>query len=264
MKQKDGNFDLYSSDILGQWEERLTTNLGYDGQAYWHKQRKQLIYSSENSRGTFSMLAMDLKDKTVDTLPIPELTDYKLHPNGRQIFYTVVTEELSNIWRCDLKGRNRMALTDSPHHNRYFSLSPKGDKMAFISDRSGLDELYLMDLNTSELQRLTNNEMVEKYITWSPDGKRIAFTMAKPSEDPLWDIYLINADGSGLEQLTNTPYAEQELSWSLSGDKIAFHGSSENDGDQIYTIDLADGKFTKITSGDFYHGEPNWIPLSKE
>ncbi|NVK83645.1 MAG: hypothetical protein HWE21_04955, partial [Cytophagia bacterium] len=36
LKQADGNFDLYRSDVLGKWEERLTTNPGYDWQPNWN------------------------------------------------------------------------------------------------------------------------------------------------------------------------------------------------------------------------------------
>ena len=31
--------DLYKSDVLGQWEDRLTTNVGWDWQTKWNHNR---------------------------------------------------------------------------------------------------------------------------------------------------------------------------------------------------------------------------------
>ena len=102
--------------------------------------------------------------------------------------------------------------------------------------------------------------MIAKYLSWSPNGRQIAVTM-KPNEEAKEDIYVVDTESRCVSQITNTAYAEQEIAWSLSGEKIAFHGTTDNDGDQIYTINLMDGSFVKVTSGDLYHGEPCWIPI---
>ncbi len=262
LKRANGNFDLYSSDVLGQWEERLTTNPGFDWQPYWNAGLGKMVYYTDDTSGHFSVVARDLSSGQTDTLPNSQLPNFKLSPDGQTIFYTMADGDVSNIWKCDLDGNNRFQLTNTNSYNGRFSISSDGEKLAFISDRTGSNELYSLHIASGELKQLTDNQLIEKYNTWSPDGKRIAVTMREEGEDTKEDIYIIELESGNITRLTSTPYAEQEISWSLSGKKIAFHGTSENDGDQIYTIDIADGKFTKITSGDFYHGEPAWLPAS--
>ena len=260
LKSKEGNFDLYQSDILGQWEERITTNSGWDWSPRWNSTLERLVYYTNDTLRNFAVVAMDLRSARVDTLPNGDLPDYQLTPDGKRIIYSLSEGGSQNIMWSELDGSAVEMLTDYDAYNGRFSVSPNGRWLAFISDRSGSNELYLLDLIEFEIKRLTYNEMIEKYSSWSPDSRQIAFTMRKKGEDTKEDIYLMNVDGTGLRQVTATPYAEQEIAWSLRGDKIAFHGTTVSDGDQIYTIDLKDGKFTKITSGNYYHGEPCWVP----
>ncbi|WP_288341370.1 hypothetical protein [uncultured Roseivirga sp.] len=261
LKKANGNFDLYQSDVLGQWEERLTQNVGYDWQPHWNEGLQKLVYYSNDSAESFTVLAMDIRSKKTDALPLAHLADYRLSANAEYIYYTTSDGDSKNIWRCDLDGNNRYQLTNTNGYNGRFSLSPDGLKMAFVSDRTGSNQLFVMNLGNGEVEQVSFFPLIAKYSTWSPDSKRLAVCLAEASDDPKWDIWLYNLPTQGLERFTNTPYSEQEIAWSLSGEKIAFHGTTENDGDQIYTLDVADGKFTKITSGDFYHGEPTWVPI---
>ncbi|MBO3697627.1 TolB family protein [Fabibacter sp. E12] len=259
LSSRDGNFDLYTNDVLGQWERRLTTNEGWDWSPKWNEGLDKLVYYTNDTARNFSVIAITLNSNEVDTLPNSQLSNFQLTPNGERIVYIEGDNENQNIWWCKLDGSDRQQLTNSQSYNGRFSVSPSGNKLLFVSDRSGSNELYLMNLKTKEVDRLTDNNLIEKYNTWSPDGTKIAFTMREDKEGGKEDIYILDLQSKALKQLTNTPYAEQEIAWSLNGDKIAFHGTTD-DGDHIYTIDVVDRKFTKITSGNTYHGEPAWIP----
>lgn len=260
LKSKDGNFDLFQSDALGQWEKRLTTNEGCDWQTKWNPTLGSIVYYSYDSAGKFSVISQTLGGAKT-ALPFSELVNYQLTPDAEKIIFIERDSITSNICWCNRDGSDKEALTNTKGYNGRVAIHPKGQRIAFISDRTGTNELFTLDLVSRQLDRLTNNDLIEKYVSWSPDGNQIALTM-KPSVESKEDIYIMNADGTGLERLTYTPYAEQEISWSLSGDKIAFHGTSDSDGDQIYTINLKDGSFVKVTSGDYYHGEPCWIPVN--
>ncbi|WP_170827393.1 TolB family protein [Roseivirga sp. 4D4] len=260
LSSRDGNFDLYGIDPLGQWEKRLTTNEGWDWQPKWINGLNKLVYYTNDKERNFSVVAYSFDTDQVDSLPNSDLLNFQLTPDGKRIVYTEKEGDYQNIWMCKLDGSERIQLTNSQSYSGRFSISPNGEKLLFISDRSGSNELYLLNIESKELQRLTNNDLVEKYNTWSPDGTKVAFTMRTNEEGSKEDIYILDLGTLDITRLTDTPYSEQEIAWSLGGDKIAFHGTTDA-GDHIFTIDLADGKFTKITSGDAYHGEPAWVPI---
>lgn len=263
LKSADGNFDLYQSDLLGQWERRLTDNLGWDWSPQWNDGTDGLIYYSNDTTEQFSIMSLDLKSDINKVLPNGELPNYHLSADGQFIYFTERDSTATNIKRCPIESaKDSKYLTNSASYNGRFSISTDNRWMAFISDRNGSNQLYLKNLESKEITQLTNGAMIAKYNTFSPDATKVAVTLAEPSDDPAWDIYIIDLETQEITQLTDTPYSEQEIAWSPSGKKIAFHGTSDADGDQIYTIDIADGKFTKITSGDFYHGEPAWLPFN--
>lgn len=259
VSERNGNSDLYVIDVLGQWEKRLTTNTSRDWFPKWNSGMGKLIFHTMDENQHASALALSIGKTERDTLPNGHLPNFQLIPSGKRIVYTQSKDGFQNIWWCNLDGTDNVQLTDSHSFNGYFSISPNGDKLLFVSDRTEQNELYLLNLQTQELKRLTKNNMIEQYSTWSPDGNRIAYTMRTSQEGSKEDIYLLDLESNKITQLTNTPYAEKEIDWSLSGDKIAFRGST-SDGEHIYTIDIKDGKFIKITSGDAYHGEPTWVP----
>jgi len=259
LKSKDDNIDLYKSDVLGKWEDRLTTNAGWDWSPKWIPALKQFTYYSRNEAGEFSWLKKSKGTDTPDTLGYADLLNPQLSPDGKYVYFLEQDGIAQNVKRVPLAGGLDEYVTYSSSHNSRFEIDKTHSRVAFISNRSESNQLHLIDLESRERTQLTFVPMIAKYSSFSPDGKQIAVCLAMPSEDPKWDIYIINIESGEQRQLTKTPYSEQEIAWSLSGDKIAFHATSENDGDQIYTIDIADGKFTKITSGDYYHGEPAWV-----
>ena len=242
--------------------ERLTSNPGWDWNGKWNEGRKQLIYYSKDEIGKFTIAGMNYQFKRKDTLPYSDLPHYQLVPDGQSVLYALSDSLTTSINRLSLLDQNKVeVLTSSQGHNGRFHMSSDGRQLSFISDRNGSNQLYVLNLQTNKLNQLTQGSCIAKYNSFSPDGKSIAVTLAKSSDDPIWDIYIIKIKTGEIVQLTNTPYSEQEIAWSPSGEKMAFHGTSEADGDQIYTIDIANGKFTKITSGDFYHGQPAWLPF---
>jgi Tol biopolymer transport system component len=258
ISDRDG-FNLYQIDELGQWEKQLTFEKGQEYNPKWNEGLRSVVYYSLSEEGDFRLKV--LNSVAMDSLAFLGMTDVQLFPDAKSILFTVKEEGGKGIWMSSLDGEGMKELISSDSNNGDISISPNGETMAFTSDRTGTTELFKLDLKTLELTQLTDNELVEKFSSWSPDGERIAFSMRENNDLAKADIYIINSDGSNQQQITNTPYAEQELAWSLDGKKIAFHATSIADGDQIYTINLEDGHFVKITSGDYYHGAPAWVKI---
>ncbi|MFT6827651.1 MAG: Tol biopolymer transport system component [Roseivirga sp.] len=258
ISDRDG-FNLYQIDQLGQWEKQLTFEVGQEYNPKWNEGLQSIVYYSLSDDGDFRLKVLNSAE--MDSLAFFGLNEVQLFPDAKSILFTVKEEGGNGIWMSNLGGGGMQELVSSKSNNGHISISPNGETIAFISDRTGSSELFKLDLKTLILSQLTENTLVEKYSSWSPDGRKIAFSMRENDDSAKEDIYIINSNGSDLQQLTRTPYAEQELAWSLDGKKIAFHATSIADGDQIYTINLEDGHFVKITSESFYHGAPTWVKV---
>lgn len=255
---RDG-FNLYQIDELGQWEKQLTFEEGQEWRPNWNEGLQAIVYYAQNEGEEVKLKVLNQSDK--DSLALIGLKDLQLFPDARSILFTVKEETGKGIWMSNLTEGEMKELVSNDFNNDHASISPDGKSIVFTSDRTGRTELFKLDVATLAFTQLTDNHSIEKYTSWSPDGQRIVFNMRDTKEGANEDLYIINANGTGLEQLTNTPYAEHEMAWSLDGKKIAFHATSINDGDQIYSITLADGHFVKITSGNYYHGEPTWVKV---
>jgi Tol biopolymer transport system component len=105
---------------------------------------------------------------------------------------------------------------------------------------------------------------------WSPDGTQIAF---EGVDDGNWrDIYVMNVsaegDTSGLRRLTDFRLNDQDPAWSPDGTEIAFTSNrailrETQYGDkvyqsEIYKIDVASLKVTRLTHSPLEDTEPTW------
>jgi Tol biopolymer transport system component len=257
-----GSFNLYQIDELGQWEKQLTFSEGQEWSPKWNESFGSIVYYEQNEADQFDVKVLDHPE--LDSISFNGVGgNLEFFPNGKSVLVTVKDNEAQsqNYHLIEIGSQSIIELTKGNHFNHSASISPDGERLAFVSNVSGTEELYLLKLDGLAMTRLTNNNLGEGFTSWSPDGSQIAFTMREDDINANEDIYVINVDGSGLKQITDTSYPEKEIAWSLDGKKIAFHGTTISDGDQIYSINLEDGRFIKITSGDFYHAEPTWVKV---
>lgn len=252
-------FDIYLSDEDGNNEVLLTkANKGMDWGPKWNESLQAIIYNSQDTAKQFTIKAMDLdgKPKAINTNGLEE---YQLSPDGRYLVFSQSVGDFRNLYLRPLDNlSDSVAVTDEESYNGRPKWSPNSDNLLFVSDRTGLNELYIYNLTDKTTTQLTNNSTREKYTDWSPNGQQIAFTVEM--ENGKEDIFIISKDKSNLEQLTNTEFGEEEINWSPKGDKIAYHAKIDGK-DDIFTIEIKTRTITKITNGEGYHGEPEWVPI---
>jgi dipeptidyl aminopeptidase/acylaminoacyl peptidase len=182
----------------------------------------------------------------------------KLSPDGAQIVYErawidkINDRRASEIWLMAVDGtRNRFLLDGSSP-----AWSPDGTRIAYVKEgepRGAQIFVRWMDAEgaVSQITRLTESP---SSIQWSPDGRSIAFNMLEPTDpDPAWRIDMPERpDGA---EWTGPPRIVERLNYRRDGSgwtPIGFR--------HIYVVSADGGTPRRLTSGDYDHGSPQWMP----
>jgi TolB protein len=132
------------------------------------------------------------------------------------------------------------------------SWSPDGRVIAFVA-RNGralamtYGDIHALDVASGRTTVLTRDAT---FPAWSPDGKRIAFLRRKRGTTWLW---IMNRDGDNQRRLCRADIGAP--SWSPSGRQISFAFDAD-----IYSLQVDDGKPTRITLGHGDNLNPAWQP----
>ncbi|HEX2166983.1 MAG TPA: S9 family peptidase, partial [Longimicrobiales bacterium] len=175
-----------------------------------------------------------------DMLRLPEFGSYELSPDGRQVLFTrsdrdtVAYEETSHIHLHDLATGRTIQLTNSEKGESRPGWLPDG-RVTFRSDRGDGNEMWVISPTGGEAQRYVEDEDAEDG-EFSPDYTRIAFTEStdRPDEEE-WE--------ERVERKDDGYFAERKLTY-----------------EHLWVYDVAAGKKTQLTTGDFDHGSPTWSP----
>ena len=274
---RNGRWDIYSIDVDGTNEIRLTTHETGEAAPMLSPDGLRIVFTSyrDGYDGHQSIHIMD-SDGTNET----RLTENDRHdtsptwsPDGRRIAYVSQLREDNRLWLdadglnseiyvMDADGSNKKRLTQHVEDDWVPRWSPDSQRIAFLSARNSPNAIYIMDADGSNKRRLTqDNRSFDP--AWSPDGTRIAYSALHSVEDGLYEIYVMDADGSNKKRLTWSKGYDFWPAWSPDGTRIAF--VSERDGDmEIYVMDADGRNETRITDGAGKDGNvPNalaWSP----
>ncbi len=126
------------------------------------------------------------------------------------------------------------------------AFSPDGKTIAFHAFEGGRADIFLLDLATEKLTNLTDDAAYDSDPTFTADGKSIVYSSQSADTAKLFKISL--ADPSKREQLTFGAGSDEGASFSRDGTKLYF--ASDRDGGvfDIYELELATRKLTRLTN----------------
>lgn len=162
---KDGDLEIYRSDINGKNVKRLTNHPGYDGGPFVSWDGKKIAYRR-------------------DVLNTPsELEDYK-----KLLKDHLVRPTKLEIWIMDADGKHAHQVTKLGGASFAPFIHPDGKRIIFCSnweDPQGREfDLYMINIDGTHLERITYTGEFDGFPMFTKDGKKLLFASNRYGSQP--------------------------------------------------------------------------------
>lgn len=158
-------------------------------------------------------------------------------------------------------GTGVRRITRDSADDRRPSWHPNGDRVLFESNRSGRVLFYTVNLYNSKVKPIGGQEIEETMFgQFSPDGQKIAFAH-KISEEAS-KLIIMNQFGVVLTELADFGFRSYYPQWSSDGSQLLFFSrhETENQDDEIYTINIDGTNKKRLTNWPKHNFCPSWSP----
>lgn len=181
--KKNGNYEIYSSDIAGDSTTRITYSSNYELKPLFSNNREKIAYSS-NENIDYHIYIMNKDGSSsyrVTTLPIAGFHNqgigFSWSPDNGKLIYS----HYNKLYRIDKDGINLTLIATAPLNRNFRSChwTAIGNKIVVetISPVIYDSEIYLMNADGSDTIRLVDNlPGVIESASFSIDGKEILYT----------------------------------------------------------------------------------------
>jgi eukaryotic-like serine/threonine-protein kinase len=173
-ESSSGTYDIYTREIAGGAEQRLTLDPATDRSPVWAPGSDEVIFSS--MRGSAGLYRKNANNLGAETLVAGKDSSwpYQWHPKGFMTSYSDVGMSY-NVWLFSFKDAKTTPLVESPNVNEMRgSVSPDGNWLVYDARESSRFEVYLDTYPPSgtKLQVTTDGGAEAR---WSGDGKELFY-----------------------------------------------------------------------------------------
>ena len=167
----------------------------------------------------------------MDLLNIPRVIDPQLSGDGRTIAFTLLNADwklgrrLPQVWRVNTDGTGLKPLTKIEGGALSERWSPDGSTLAVLAQVKGQMQIQLLPADGGDPKPLSNHPTAPSAIAWARDGR---------------GLYFLASD------VRSNAEVERER---VRDDVFAFDENYQQQ--HLWRIELADGRETRITSGDY-------------
>jgi Tol biopolymer transport system component len=189
------SMDIFEADPDGSHLVRLTDTPGYDAEASYSPDGRQIVFTSFRD-GDGEIYIMD-----ADGLNPRRITHAKgydggpfFSPDGKRIVYRSDRKDndLLQLFVNNTEGTAERQLTDNGFVNWGPYWHPDGRHILYATSRHGHQnyELYLMDVDTATEERITYADGFDGLPAFSPDGKRLMWTSKGRTADKTSQLFI--------------------------------------------------------------------------
>jgi len=265
-----GNHDVFSMDLDGTNQTRLTTSAAYDDEPKWSPDSSKIAFISDRD-GNFEIYTMDANGGAQTRITNNPAADGfpAWSPDGTKLAF--VRGDLRNpstfeIYVMNANGSSQTRLTTDGAIDGVPAWSPDGTKIVFMSGGSSVFdpnsfEIYAMNaVDGSNQTRLTNNTIADGQPSYSPDGTKIVFASGDALNPNGIEIFVMNADGSNRAQLTSNAVTDGFPAWSFDGSSIVFASGSVADETtvELFVMNANGTNPAKLTTNSNVDWFPDW------
>ncbi len=154
---RSGDLELWRYEIETGEYLQLTSELGYDGGAFFSNDSKKIVWRASRPKGE---AAAQYKELLAQDLVEPKAL---------------------NIFIADIDGKNVKQVTDLPGANWAPFFVPGDKKIIFSSNHHSMKnggrlfDLFMVNLDGSGLEQITHSGTFDAFPMFSFDGKKLAF-----------------------------------------------------------------------------------------
>lgn len=256
---RDGNSEIYTMNMDGTNQVRVTANPEEDMYPAWSPDRSKIAFVgyTPDHVGTEDKDIIIINANGSGWTDITPTTYRDTHPtwspDGAKIAFSRVIDDQKgwDIFVMDADGQNATPLTWNDGPDDEPSWSPNGTKIAFIGMRDGYHEVFVMNANGTGQTPLTQDSVSVFTPCWSPDGTRIAYVREYISDlGSERDIAIIDADGANPVRVTHGNSAVT-VSWDPDGAHLVYAATYPSDIHRIAVDGTGDVNLTNSVGRDY-------------